>query len=152
MKDEPVLFLGGGYNCFSNLSSYSVEIDGMLFMTSEHAYQSAKFFDTLTKVKIINARSGYDAKMIAEENIKDINPQWDNIKFHVMELILREKLNQHPHIQKKLLETGNRDIIEASDTDSFWGWGSDKKGQNNHGKIWMKLREELIKNGKVEIF
>jgi predicted NAD-dependent protein-ADP-ribosyltransferase YbiA (DUF1768 family) len=60
-----------------------------------------------------------------------------------MERILRAKLDQHPHIKKKLIETGNRDIIEASKDDEFWGWGPNKTGQNNHGKIWMKLREEL---------
>ena len=28
-------------------------------------------------------------------------------------------------------------------TDSFWGCGADRKGQNELGKLWMKLRAEL---------
>ena len=67
MENEPVLFYGGGFNCFSNMSSYAVELDGILFMTSEHAYQYAKFSDPLTKEEIKNARSGYDAKMVSIE-------------------------------------------------------------------------------------
>ncbi len=144
MEKEPVLFYGGQWGCFSNMSSYAVEIDGKLFMTSEHAYQYSKFTDESIKEKILMARSGYDAKMIALENKSSVAPNWSSVSLEVMENILRKKLEQHPHIKEKLLETGDRGIIEASPTDGFWGWGPDKTGENHHGKIWMKLRSELI--------
>ena len=66
-----------------------------------------------------------------------------------MEDIVRAKLSQHPYIQKKLLESGEREIIEASPEDAFWGWGPNKDGENQMGKIWMKLREELKSNGRI---
>lgn len=144
MENEPVLFYGGQWGCFSNMSSYAIEIDGKVFMTSEHAYQYEKFSDETIKEKILNARSGYDAKMIALENKSLVIPNWNEKSLETMENILRKKLNQHNHIKDKLLETGNRDIIEASPTDAFWGWGPDKNGKNHHGKIWMKLRSELF--------
>lgn len=34
-------------------------------------------------------------------------------------------------------------IVEDSPKDSFWGWGESRNGQNNLGKLWMKLREEI---------
>lgn len=145
METEPVLFYGGQWGCLSNMSSYAVEINGVLFMTSEHAYQYAKFSDQSIKDKIKNARSGYDAKMIAMEHADAVIPNWKEISLDVMEQILRQKLQQHSHIKEKLIETGNREIIEASPSDSFWGLGPNKDGQNHHGKIWMKLRDELIK-------
>lgn len=55
-----------------------------------------------------------------------------------------KKIKQHTYIYNKLIETGDREMIEASPIDSFWGWGPDKKGENNMGKIWMKLRAEII--------
>ena len=143
METEPVLFYGGQWGCFSNMSSNAVEIDGILFMTSEHAYQYAKFIDPAIKEKILKARSGYEAKMIAMKDSSAVVSNWPDISLEVMENILRKKLEQHPHIKDKLLETGSREIIEASPKDSFWGWGPDKKGLNHHGKIWMKLRAEL---------
>ena len=143
MEKEPVLFYGGKWGVFSNMSSYAVEIDGILFMTSEHAYQYAKFFDPEIKEKIKNARSGYDAQMIGKENNNKAVSNWHEINVGVMENILRKKLEQHPHIKERLLETGDRDIIESSPFDAFWGWGPEKKGQNQHGKLWMKLREEI---------
>ena len=63
-----------------------------------------------------------------------------------MEDILRAKLSQHAYVKKKLLETGNYMIVEDSPTDSYWGCGSDRKGQNHMGKLWMKLRDELREN------
>ena len=60
-----------------------------------------------------------------------------------MEDILRLKLEQHPFVLKRLLETKNRIIVEDSPSDSFWGWGSDKEGSNHLGKLWMKIREEI---------
>ena len=44
---------------------------------------------------------------------------------------------------KKLLEAGDRRIVEDSSKDSFWGWGPNKDGRNELGKIWMRLRDEF---------
>ena len=56
---------------------------------------------------------------------------------------MRAKLEQNPYVKKKLLETQDYQIVEDSPKDSFWGWGMDRKGENNLGKLWMKLRNEL---------
>lgn len=144
MENDPILFYSGDFNCFSNLSSYAVEMGGVLFPTSEHAYQYEKFSDPTIQLQILNARSGYDAKMIANAHAESARQDWNEVKLSVMEDILRAKLQQHSHIKKKLLETGDKEIIEASKDDAFWGWGADHKGSNNHGKIWMKLRSEIL--------
>ncbi len=145
MENEPVLFYGGKFGCFSNMAGFAVEIDGVVYMTSEHAYQSAKFSDQGIKNKIINARSGMDAKKVAIDNSEFVIPEWHTINLEVMENILRKKLEQHAYIQEKLIETGKREIIEASPHDAYWGWGPDKKGLNMHGKLWMKIRSEFVK-------
>jgi len=59
-----------------------------------------------------------------------------------MKEILRNKINQHPYVLKKLLQVGTRTIIEDSWRDSTWGWGSNKDGENLLGTIWMELRAE----------
>lgn len=76
-------------------------------------------------------------------------PNWHSEKSIIMKDILRHKLQQHAYVQKKLLQTGRAVIIEDSPFDSYWGWGADRLGRNELGKIWMELREEL-KNGKIE--
>lgn len=141
--ENRILFYEGPWYCFSNFSSFKVCWRGIDWMTSEHAYQAAKFDNPVIVEEIRNARSAHDAKQIAKRYRAEKVPVWAEIKLEVMKAVVRAKLNQHPYIQKKLFETGTREIIEDSPTDSFWGRGPDWKGQNHLGKIWMKLREEL---------
>ena len=51
-----------------------------------------------------------------------------------MKEILRKKVSQHPYVKKKLLETDDRELIEDSWRDSFWGWGPNKDGKNQYTK------------------
>ena len=60
--------------------------------------------------------------------------------------ICRHKLQQNPYVRRKLLQTNDEYLVEDSPVDGFWGWGADKKGRNELGKVWMKLREELRAN------
>ena len=58
-----------------------------------------------------------------------------------MEELLRLKIVQNPYVKKKLLQTGDYQIME----DSFWGWTPNRDGVNQLGKLRMKLREEYQK-------
>lgn len=116
---------------------------GVDWVTSEHAYQAAKFDDPIIIEEIKNARSAHDARKIAHLHEHGKVTTWHEIKLKIMEEIVRAKLEQHSYIHRKLLETGDREIIEDSPTDSFWGRGPDWKGENHLGKIWMDLRKEL---------
>lgn len=140
--NNPILFYERKFYCFSNFSSFAVELKGVLWMTSEHAYQAAKFKDKKIVEEIKNACSAYDSKKIAQKYPNDVKNDWDDIKLSIMEEIIRAKLNQHPFIQKRLKQSEGREIIEDSHKDSFWGWGLDKNGENNLGKLWMKVRKE----------
>lgn len=112
-------------------------------MTSEHAYQSAKFIgNPVTREAVRLACSAHDAKKIAHANDALKAPNWHEIRLGIREEITRAKLERHTHIQEKLLETGDMEIIDDSNN-PFWGRGPEGKGLNHMGKIWMKLREEL---------
>lgn len=140
---DRILFYGGSWYSFSSFSSFIVRWRDTDWATSEHAYQAAKFDDPAIIAQIKNARSAYDAKIIAHTYEHMKIPHWHQVKLKIMEEIVRAKLAQHPYIRRKLLETGDREIIEDSPTDSFWGRGHDWRGDNHLGKIWMNLRQEL---------
>lgn len=146
MSNDPILFYENTHYSFSNFASFAIEWKGYFCMTSEHAYQSEKFDDLEIKEKIINASSALNALLIARENKDKQRKDWDEIKIKAMKEILIEKIKQHPYIKEKLLKTENREIIENSPTDAFWGWGPNKDGQNNLGKLWMEIREEIKKS------
>ncbi len=143
LKTDSIRFYEGPHYMFSNFSAFAVEWRGQRWMTAEHAYQAAKFVQGEIQRQIWSAPSAYDAKTIARTNDSLKRSDWESTKLDIMEEILYAKLEQHPYIQEKLLATGDRNIIEDSPSDSFWGRGPDHTGLNHLGKLWMKLRGDL---------
>ncbi len=139
---DPAFFYPKEFYVFDNFSSFQVEYGGQLWPTSEHAYQAARFKLSAPDIyqEILEARSAHDAQRIAAENITKSDPEWENIKISVMKNILISKVKQHPYVLKKLLESGDRVIIEDSWRDSEWGWGENKDGRNLLGNLWMEIR------------
>ena len=132
---------------FDNFSAFGVDYKGKYYPTSEHAYQAAHFWQTAPEIatEILNSRSSDEAKRIASRNIDKFPKNWDKIKLKVMEEILRAKLAQNPYVAKKLRQAKELglEIVEDSPKDAFWGWGPNRDGRNELGKIWIKLRDEL---------
>lgn len=114
-------------------------------MTSEHAYHSEKFDDPELLEQLRNTRSAHDSMKLAYANRDKYRKDWDNVKLEIMKDILRAKVEQHPYVKKKLLESGEKELVENSWRDSYWGWGPNKDGKNHLGKLWMEVREEIKK-------
>ena len=133
------------FYCLDNFAPFQIQYEGTLYPTVEHAYQAQKFILTAPEIaeQIRTAASPHDAKKIASANREYCPPDWDERKLLLMEDLLRAKLEQHPYVRQKLLETGSIPIVEDSPKDTFWGCGYDRSGKNHLGKIWMKLRAEL---------
>jgi ribA/ribD-fused uncharacterized protein len=65
------------------------------------------------------------------------------VKDDIMYEGLRAKFTQNEDIRQKLLETGDRKLIEHTDRDKYWGDGGNGEGLNKLGILLMKLRAEL---------
>jgi len=143
--EDAVYFFTPAFYSLDNFSAHTVNIWGITFPTSEHAYQWKKYSVSHPGIakKILGSTSSHDAKVIADQNKNNFSKSWHKEKVAIMEQILRAKAAQHEDVRKKLLKTGKRTIIENSPVDSFWGIGPDGKGENMVGKIWMKIRESL---------
>ena len=152
-ESKAILFYEREFYMFSNFSAFAVKYDGDMWPTAEHAYQAKKFYDFDIRDKIKSARSAQEAKQIAKVFEHEIRDDWEEVKLRAMEEIIWAKLSQHPYIQEKLLQTGERDIIEDSHKDAFWGWGPDRDGENHLGKIWMRVRDEMrVAHGEPKFF
>ena len=147
--DEVIGFYPREFYPFDNFSSFKVEWNGYLFSSVEEAYQAASFMGSDEELveKIKKSHSADEAQRIAYANRDKRREDWDDVKISIMEELLRLKIEQNPYVKKKLLQTEDYMIVEDSPKDDFWGWGSNRDGQNNLGKLWMKLREELKNNG-----
>jgi hypothetical protein len=146
--DKQVFFYEQEFYVLSNFSPFRLRWRRIDFDTSEHAYHWEKFdagdFTGMeVQRRILVARSAHDAFKIAEEHKSCRRGGWDAIKLNIMSNILRAKVQQHEYVRRKLLETGDRELIEDSWRDDYWGWGPDRRGQNMLGKLWMEIRTEL---------
>ena len=143
--DEVIGFYPREFYCFDNFSSFKVYYNGYLYSSAEEAYQASHFIDSAPEValQIKNSHSAHEAQKICFQNRDKQDPNWSSKQLRIMEEILRCKLEQNPYVKKKLLETKDYYIVEDSPKDSFWGWGENRDGENNLGKLWMKLRDEL---------
>lgn len=146
--DEVIGFYPREFYPFDNFSSFKVEWNGYLFSSVEEAYQAASFMGSDEELveKIKKSHFADEAQRIAYANRDKRREDWDDVKVSIMEELLRLKIEQNPYVKKKLLQTGDYMIVEDSPKDDFWGWGPNRNGQNNLGKLWMKLREELKNN------
>ena len=145
ISGNPIGFYEREFYVFSNFSSFQVHWRGRLWPTSEHAYQAAHFLETAPELaeKIFALPSAHEAFKLAKANGHLAPKNWEEIKVSVMEEICRCKLDQHPYVRRKLLQTQNLPLVEDSPEDDCWGWGPNKNGRNELGKIWMKLRDEI---------
>lgn len=150
--EHQVFFYEQDFYVLSNFSSFRLKWVGIDFDTSEHAYHFLKFrppFDDGTndqrrvRGEIMHARSAHDAFKLAEVNRHLRRPDWDDVKVSTMRDLIRAKADQHEYVRRKLLATGDRELIEDSWRDGFWGWGPGRYGQNMLGKLWMEVRAEL---------
>lgn len=146
--ESQVFFYEQDHYYLSNFSAFQLKWDSLTFATSEHAYHWEKFPDKTqshiaARVWIGTAPSAHDAFKLAERFKADRRPDWDDIKIGVMKRILTAKAEQHEYVRRKLLETGDRELVENSWRDDFWGWGENRDGQNMLGKLWMEVRREI---------
>lgn len=144
---ERVCFYEQDFYVLSNFSAFNVQLNGVTYPTSEHAYHARKFpTDTTAALAVINAPSAHEAFKLAERFRNRRRDDWDHVKVDIMRDILRAKVTQHEYVRRKLLATGDRELVENSWRDDFWGWGPNCDGQNMLGKLWMQVRAELRSN------
>jgi N-glycosidase YbiA len=134
------------YGGFSNFSPHTIDLEGFTWPTSEHYYQAQKFFGTPFQYlcPIIRAAASPEhAAAIGRNPRYKVRPDWEQVKNEVMYTAVLTKFLSHDALKNQLLSTGNEPILENSPTDDYWGCGSDGMGQNQLGKILMRVRQEL---------
>jgi hypothetical protein len=141
--DTQVFFYEQDFYVFSNFASFKLFWNGISFYTSEVAYHYEKFRGLPAIQDIIVAQaSSHDSFKAAIELKEHVRSDWMDVRVDIMRDLLRAKTAQHEYVKRKLLATGDRELIEDSWRDDFWGWGEDGLGQNMLGKLWMEVREE----------
>lgn len=131
----------GEHRFLSNFWPETVIFEGITYPTAEHAYQSAKTLDMAERRRIAELTAPSDAKR--EGRALALRADWEQVKFDVMEAVVRDKFTRNADLREKLLATGDATLEEGN----TWGdrvWGVyEGQGENRLGMILMKVRDEL---------
>jgi len=126
----------------SNLFDAPIEIDDVIWPTSEHYYQAMKHIDPVVIAKVRRQKKALNSKFVSRQACKRLD-RWpsDEHKLSSMRIAIKAKFDQHTILRGKLLKTAPLTIIENSPKDSYWGVGIDGEGKNMMGILLMELRD-----------
>jgi ribA/ribD-fused uncharacterized protein len=138
------------------MSPHPIDYNGYHYRTAEALFQALRFKNhPEIQEQIRDQKSPMAAKMKARKNRELLNrgEKWDEAASDIplMKKCLELKLDQHPELTDKLIETGDAIIIEdctTHDRESARFWGAVNEdgtwiGKSVFGDIWMEIREEL---------
>lgn len=131
------------YFFLSNFYMHPVSYEGILYPSSEHAYQASKTLDMDIRIEISKLQTAGQSKKYGRK--LKLRPDWDIIKVKVMYEILEIKFKDID-LRQKLIDTNPHELIEGNWWgDTFWGV-CNGRGDNYLGKILMFLRSKYILN------
>jgi ribA/ribD-fused uncharacterized protein len=140
------------YGGLSNMAAgYSLNINDVIIPTAEHLYQACRFpAHPDIQLAIINENSPMNAKWVGRKHIDKTRPDWEQVKFKVMQWVLEVKLSQNwETFGELLLSTGDKNIIELTNKDKVWGAKKEDNNQlvgvNALGRLLMDIRERYVK-------
>lgn len=128
------------FRFLSNFWDARVEFEGVMYPSTEAAYQAAKCEDRAERKKFLKL-TPYRSKKLGQE-VK-MRRDWEKVKYDVMLAVVRDKFTRHDDLREMLLATEDLYLEETN----HWGdrvWGvCDGTGTNWLGKILMKVRDEV---------
>ena len=130
----------GEYYFLSNFYHVDVEYGGIVYKNTEAAFQAQKVLDDNEKL-LFSDLYPREAKKLGRR-VK-LRKDWNDVKDNYMYEICKAKFQQHEDLARKLLGTGDEELVEGNTwNDTYWGV-CDGKGKNQLGKTLMRIRDEL---------
>lgn len=157
MEDQFVFFWGGP---FSQWYRHDIVVDGITYNTAEQfmmAMKAKHFGDTEMLTRIMATKDPRKQKAFGREVRKFDPAEWSNVSKSYVYTANLSKFSD-PTMIKHLLDTGDKEIVEASPYDKIWGIGLSEndpdrldkakwRGTNWLGEVLMQVRDTL--NSKV---
>lgn len=133
----------GEYGFLSNFWYCKVSLDGLEYSSSEHCYQASKSLYDDDRIRIKKLKTPSEAK--TEGSKLELRKDWNDVRLKIMYDVLKSKFTLNADLKKRLLETGDKVLIEGNHWgDKFFGQVNGK-GENHLGKLLMRVRAELSK-------
>ena len=150
VTDDAILGFFGEYRWLSNFHPCRVEVEDMIFPSSEHAYMAMKtrIPEERRPLTVEGGLTPGQAKRYGQK--VTLQSFWDTLKDHYMLVVLRAKFRQSQELAERLLDTGEKRLEETNYwNDRYWGvcWG---EGENRLGQLLMQVRQELRDDRNID--
>jgi len=144
--DETALFFSRSdpNETLGSFARYGFELEGVEWPSVEHYFQAMKFVDDAYRKKIRQAPHPQKARKLGRRRLKKIRADWSQVKDVVMTRGIYIRCRTYPNLAEQLLATGDRQLVEDSQYDYYWGCGRDRRGNNAYGKVLMQVRSKLL--------
>lgn len=132
----------GAYAFLSNFYESPMIFHGISYQSAEAAFQAQKCLTDEEKQEFTEVTP---TKAKRKGRQVSLRSDWEEVRVGLMEEIIRAKFTENETLKAMLLATGDAELKEGNTwNDTFWGIDSKTgKGENNLGKILMKVRGEL---------
>ena len=157
-NDNMLFYRSDAY--LSNFYSAPMTIENVEYQSVEQFFTAEKtrtFGANITVNKIMDSNSPSEMKFFGKNTKGFSQSIWDAKASTVLLAGLRSKFHQNTNLQRKLLDTQQKHLAEASKNDKVWGIGMaitdpnafDREkwqGKNQLGNLLMKVRDEIGRN------
>lgn len=142
---------------FSQWQPAPFEMDGVAFSCAEQAmmfFKARLFGDEETAVQILAALEPGKQKALGRQVRGFSEAVWAAERYAIVLRINYAKFSQNKGLRRKLFQTGDRLLVEASPLDGVWGVGLDAEtaartppedwpGQNLLGRALTEVKDQL---------
>lgn len=132
------------YAFLSNFYMTLIYYEGIVYQSTEHAFQAAKTLNQDVRLEIAHLPTCAKAK--AKGRQVNMRHDWEQVKNKVMLDLCRIKFSKNP-LKSMLLSTKNEELVEGNTwNDKTWGRVKENGewiGENRLGKTLMLVRDEI---------
>ena len=138
-------FFAGERRFLGNFFYSPIQYDNYVYKTAEHAFQAAKTFNEAEKTKIKLSATPNVAKKLGRR--VTLRADWEDIKYNIMEEIVRAKFQQNYKLMQKLVLIPDKELCEWNKHhDNIWGICVCSRCKGNKGRNWLGKILRVVKN------
>ncbi|MEH6346751.1 MAG: NADAR family protein [Bermanella sp.] len=127
----------------SSFASFAFELEGLVWPSVEHYFQSMKFPASEYQELIRQAPSAKKAQKLGRSRLNKIRKDWAQVRVVIMTRAVYTQCRTHSQLSDALLKTQEKTLVDNTQYDYFWGCGRDRRGENAYGKVLMSVRDKL---------
>ena len=133
------MFMRNNFAFLSNYYPCTVEYEGLVYNSSEAAFQAQKVIDKNKKKDFCNIPPN-EAKRLGRRI--HLRKDWESVKDQIMYEIVKAKFSQNKDFKDLLLQVKEPIVEDNTWGDTYWGV-CNGIGQNKLGKILERIKKEL---------